>query len=64
MVQQENYKGDISRIGETDTSSTDTSCDDSKYIDDRYDKIVGLIIPPEALKQGRHASHVCQQERI
>ena len=44
--------------GETKTSSTTTSCADITAIADRYEKIAGLIIPPQALKNGRHTSHV------
>ena len=51
-------------IGKTETSSPATSCADSTAIDYRYKKIAGLIIPPEALKKGRHASHMCQQVSI
>ena len=51
-------------IGETETLSPATSCADSTSIDDRYEKIAGLIIPPKALKKGRHASNMYQQGMI
>ena len=51
----------ICKIGETETSSPAISCADSTAIADRYKKIAGLIIPPKALKKGRHASHMCKQ---
>ena len=51
-------------ICETENSSPVTLCDDSAAIADQYKKIVGLIIPPEALKKGRHTNHMCQQGKI
>ena len=51
-------------IGDTYTSSPATSCADSTEIADRFKKIAGLIVPPEQLKKGRHASHVCQQGTV
>ena len=51
-------------IGETETSSPANSCADSTAIADWYEKIVRPIIPPEALKKGRHASHVLHQRTI
>ena len=61
---RKNYTRAIQRIGETETSSPATLYADSKSIADWYTKIAGLIIPLEALKKGRHASHVCQQGTI
>ena len=63
-VQQENDTREISRIGETETSLHSTSCADSTVIVNRHEKIEVLIIPTEALKKGRHASHVCQHGMI
>ena len=54
----------ICEIGETETSSPAIFCDESSTIADRYKKIARLIISPEAIKKGRHASHVCQQGTI
>ena len=51
-------------IGETETSSSVTSCADSAKIADRYEKIAGLIIQTKELNRGRHASHVCKQGTI
>ena len=51
-------------IGETETPLPANSCAISIAIADRYKKIAGLIIPPEALKEGRHDIHMCQQGMI
>ena len=63
-VQIENKTRVILRIGDTETSSPVTSCAGSTAISDRYKKIPVLIILPNNLKKGIHASHVCQQGMI
>ena len=63
-VQQKNDTRAISRIGETETSSPSISFSDSTEIYYQYEKIVGLIISPKALKKYRHASHLCQHVTI
>ena len=48
----------IRNLGETETSSPATLCADSTAIDDQYEIIARLIIPPKELKKVRHVSHV------